>query len=598
MAPSSATERPALRPHNFWAGTLIAGLLLAAFVHGTAEGTVENSIQSLVDHAATLSQTRSPAETLAFLDANDELLSQSSWMQQARLELIRARAHALIGDYETGLQILMGLMEKDLEPPLQLRALELAANLSMELSRFEEAFGYLNQGLIVQEDIDDDGLKSGIFGLAAYWHSQLGDREKGLEYADRTLSLAQASGEIREVCVALEKLGQAQEMAGQLDLAMVSYEAGLEACQKANDPVFTGVMHMLMGRLLHEMGQTSAAEEWLQRGIEKTHESGFAGGAADGIVTYSRLLLDQQRHDEALPLLNAAFDQFLLEDRPQNYSDAYLMLAQIKAHQGDYRQAFENLSRHLQGREEYLGIERAKLIAFQEVQFDARSKEQEIQLLREQARVSALQEVSHRQQQRLQQLAYAMVGFVLVLLLFLLFRVIGERRHFRRLSDHDGLTGLLNHTCFFATSERVLTEAVHNQLDLTLVLADIDLFKQVNDRHGHLVGDQVLRKVAQCFKEAFARHGPVGRIGGEEFAVSLAARTQSDAVALVTDLQQQLKRCRMDGLDQPVTMSFGIAQLRPGETLESLRARADEALYRSKHLGRNQVNIADIPSTE
>lgn len=555
--------------------------------------TDERQLQALVDEAVRLNISQPPQVTLDYLDSIEGELAGATLRQMAQLKLVEARSRALMTDYDPALEILEDLLARDLDPEQRLRTLALAANLAIHIDRFEDGFQYLNQGLVLQESVDDPALKSDIFGLATYWHSQMGDREKGLEYGFRTLDLAQASGDTREICVALEKLGQAKEMLGMHEEALARYQAGLNACQEARDPVFTAALHSLMGRLLFRMERHEEAESWLRQALELNADAGFEDGLMDTMTHYAGLLLAMERHEEARTMLHELLDRIRLGGRPYNLADTHLMLSRISHHSGDYRSAWEHLDEYVRAREKVLDIERARLIAFQEVQFELRNREQEIQLLREQARVSALQETTRRQQRLLQQVAFAMAAFILVLLLVLLMRTLRERRHFRHLSVHDGLTRMLNHTHFFETAKAQTREASERRRGLTLLLADIDHFKQFNDRHGHQAGDEVLRKAARCFREALSQHGIVGRIGGEEFAACLPALDPAKVAELVHQVREALMTCTLPGVEDTITMSFGIARLRASDEFESLRARADAALYQAKHEGRDRIVLAD-----
>jgi diguanylate cyclase (GGDEF)-like protein len=549
--------------------------------------------QRLVDQASRMDVTKPAQETLDFLDSLQNRLNEASPEQRAQLDLIRARAHILTTEYDTALNLLETLMGRELSPRHRLRAYELAANLALHIDRYQIGFEYLNRGMVLQEQVDDPALKSGIFGLAAYWHSQLGDEKKGLEYGQRTMELARETGDLRELCVAYEKLGQAEELNGLFEEALARYQEGLQQCEAAQDPVFVGVMNTLMGRVLFRLGRYAEAEHWMQQGIEKTAESGFEDGVTDSMTRYGELLLELGRGDEARRMLLDVLERTRDGGRPNNRADAQRLLAQMSFQSQDYQKAWEYLSAYLEAREEVFDIERARIIAFQEVEFDMHNQAQELELLREQARVSELQENSMQQQRRFQQIVITMAAFIFVLLLLLLIRTLRDRRHFRHMSAHDGLTGLLNHTHFIDAAKTGIKQASSGGEQLTLVLADVDHFKRFNDRHGHQAGDEVLRKAASRFRDVLAPYGVVGRVGGEEFAAFLSGIAIEDVARKVDEVRAALLDCRLSDVEQTVTMSFGVAQLQPSESFESLRARADAALYQAKNAGRDRMISAD-----
>jgi diguanylate cyclase (GGDEF)-like protein len=153
----------------------------------------------------------------------------------------------------------------------------------------------------------------------------------------------------------------------------------------------------------------------------------------------------------------------------------------------------------------------------------------------------------------------------------------------------DFLTGLMNRRAFFDAGIAACREAGAGK-PLSVILFDIDHFKQVNDQHGHDTGDRVLQGVAA---EAMSGRTIAGRLGGEEFALLLHGDL-TDAVELADELRQSIGRLRF-GPDRgiAITSSFGVAEWELGDTIDQLLRRADVALYEAKRTGRDRVMAAD-----
>lgn len=167
----------------------------------------------------------------------------------------------------------------------------------------------------------------------------------------------------------------------------------------------------------------------------------------------------------------------------------------------------------------------------------------------------------------------------------------------------DPLTGLKNRRGF----ERAVKElALSRQSPFhgaALLLADIDHFKQINDKHGHLLGDKILRAIGQTLQSNIKGRDIAGRPGGDEFAILLQQTPIAGARALAEQIRAAVAAGRIrrtDGKDLPgsVTLSVGVAIGGNGDTLESMQARADAALYVAKRNGRNQVAVNGDPSEE
>ncbi|MCC6223604.1 MAG: sensor domain-containing diguanylate cyclase [Thermoleophilia bacterium] len=170
---------------------------------------------------------------------------------------------------------------------------------------------------------------------------------------------------------------------------------------------------------------------------------------------------------------------------------------------------------------------------------------------------------------------------------------IGNARRFqeaRQLADLDALTGLHNYRYFHETLAREVARAHRYSRHLALVVFDIDDFKAVNDRIGHLAGDSVLAEAAHRVRSVVRGADIACRVGGDEFAVILPEATTADAESLYRRLQAAMANWRPNA--DHLRLSAGIAELEPEDDAVSLFKRADEALYRAKAGGKGQAIAA------
>ncbi|HEY7379817.1 MAG TPA: sensor domain-containing diguanylate cyclase [Gaiella sp.] len=158
-------------------------------------------------------------------------------------------------------------------------------------------------------------------------------------------------------------------------------------------------------------------------------------------------------------------------------------------------------------------------------------------------------------------------------------------REIRQLAVEDGLTGLSNRQTFYDSLSHEVARAHRYGRDLTLIVLDLDDFKQVNDRIGHLAGDSVLAETAARLREAVRSADVACRIGGDEFAVILPESTRIDAEGLFARVVATLRREPLDHAPN-LCLSGGIAELEPDDDAVSLFERADAALYRAKAHGK------------
>lgn len=165
-------------------------------------------------------------------------------------------------------------------------------------------------------------------------------------------------------------------------------------------------------------------------------------------------------------------------------------------------------------------------------------------------------------------------------------------RELENQAQTDFLTGACNRRQLLALAERELLRAERYQTSFALLLLDIDYFKRINDRYGHLVGDLVLQHLVRTLRRLLREVDIIGRLGGEEFLVLLPQTSEAPALEIAERLRQEIAAVAvLPDNDEPVyfTVSIGITAMRTGDSLNAIIRRADEALYRAKAQGRNQV---------
>jgi diguanylate cyclase (GGDEF)-like protein len=160
---------------------------------------------------------------------------------------------------------------------------------------------------------------------------------------------------------------------------------------------------------------------------------------------------------------------------------------------------------------------------------------------------------------------------------------------------YDGLTSLANRRNAYDSLAAMIARARRNESRLSVVMFDLDHFKQINDGYGHAAGDEVLRSVASTLRETVRDTDICARVGGEEFLVLLPDADLPDAKIVAERLRTRLRARHVAAIGSSVTASFGVAELQPADlTAENLLHRADQAMYRAKALGRDRV--ADQPA--
>jgi len=160
--------------------------------------------------------------------------------------------------------------------------------------------------------------------------------------------------------------------------------------------------------------------------------------------------------------------------------------------------------------------------------------------------------------------------------------------------DTDPLTRADSRRRFYETLNAEVARANRYQRPLSLAMFDIDRFKEINDRYGHLIGDHVLQRTGELVNRQLREGAHLARFGGDEFMVVLPEARLADAVRTVERLRQLLAENPFDEAGS-VTFSFGVCEYESGESIDSFIRRADRALYEAKATGRNRVSAGRLP---
>jgi diguanylate cyclase (GGDEF)-like protein len=164
-------------------------------------------------------------------------------------------------------------------------------------------------------------------------------------------------------------------------------------------------------------------------------------------------------------------------------------------------------------------------------------------------------------------------------------------KRLQTLATQDPLTGLHNRRHFQPVAEREMARTLRSGGNSCLIIMDIDFFKPINDNYGHEAGDLVLVAVSRLLRKNLRDADTLARWGGEEFVVLMPDAQGSEAMTMAERIRRAVEACPVSyqGCAIHFTMSFGVTQFKPGDTLNTVIARADQALYQSKAEGRNRI---------
>ena len=503
----------------------------------------------------------------------------------------RLRTVAITGDFKGSLHSLVELLNEDLPSALRIRVYSTAISLASMIEDWPQAYGLLNEAFDQLETGADESAM--LLTAASFLHVLVDERELALELGHRAIVAAEASMNISDQCRTLSNLALLQERDGDLTSALRSRERQIDICTRVDDRLFVGLGKLGFGRLMAMQNRQTDALKWAKEALEEYHSVDYAAGISDAQVAIASSLIALRREpNKAKSLLDEALEYYRQQSSTRDLADTERLRAALAESTGDITGAVKHLKAAIEFAAEAERSVRERRVAYMQVHFDSKLKEQHIALLEAEKSLTELQTAATRRRQLL--LVTLLGGLLAVagLLSILLRRSFLERQHFRWKSEHDGLTHLLNHVEMRKRGEAMLKQTQAAGSALTAIAIDIDMFKQVNDYHGHAAGDAVLRAMGKWIRETVGDRGILARRGGDEFMILLDGDANSASLVL-RDLRKRMHPLSVLGETVRFTISAGVCQTEPSvTTLEQLLHQADQALYQAKGEGRDRSVIA------
>jgi diguanylate cyclase (GGDEF)-like protein len=557
--------------------------------------------------------------------------SPATFPLDAQALLASARAALTTGDHRAGLELAQRAREAAAgrEDESLAEALTLEGQHLWRLGRFEDAVVAARDAMQLWQQLGEPAGHADALCLLAVGYTELGLHEEGLKCATAAFELARANGLPRQTTLALNRIGVCHERLGDpaqgerfllqsLSRAREDRDFGDTLSALNNLTANTlGAYHLYDRRgesegahqallrarqyggqavamarrdgnvyavivtqgnlaevlaIAHEFGQ---AEALLQSSIDEAHQHGFRAVEMRSRHNLGELRLLQGRHEEALQVLHEVLDELRRGDHETT---------RMRVHSALYR-AYKALGRFepaLAHCEAYYEIEMQRSA----LQAQAQARLMVNRLDMEQALLMADRALMDAARQRVKASELEAEKRVL--------EARSEALH--RDAHEDPLTGLHNRRRVDAELPLLVQQAREQGHPLHIAVLDVDWFKQVNDQFGHSVGDAVLREVAQVLQDRLRARDLAARLGGEEFLVVLVDATPQIALEVCERLRAAVQQHDWHELAEglQVTVSIGVADAGGDADPMVVLQRADEALYRAKNEGRNQVRAAGV----
>jgi diguanylate cyclase (GGDEF)-like protein len=545
-----------------WAHCLLAAILLAP-----AGVVAADSPESLAAHAQTLSGR---AQVDAF-----NAVAKAYWgaSSDKTLEYAgRALAQARTLDYPAG----------------EAAALRNEGIALWYRESYAPALDHVLQAQAIYEKLGDDAGIAGCLSTAGTIYLNLDQFDGAFASYKRALALAERTGDQNRIGIVLSNLGTTSLGMQKPEQALEYFQRALPIVEKNSDELSQLTTLGNIGGAQRRLGRLDEALATNARIIALAEKNDSKVRLSDALSDTGQILLLQKRYDEAAPYLARAVEVAKAAGLKRNEREAELQWTKLNEAKGDYKSALEHFYRQDALRGDIFTEENARVTAELQQKYEAEKRERELE--KRQLELVA----QHNQRNFL--IAVSLLVLVIAIANYGRFR--GKRREAElldKLARTDALTGLANRRAIMDSIGREMQRVARGAAPFCVVLADVDHFKQVNDRYGHDTGDIVLKQVAAAIRAAAREADDTARWGGEEFLVLLPATTAAEAQASAERMRTRVRALAVEANGQTlqVTASFGVSALRAGEAVDACVKRADEALYRAKREGRDRVVVGE-----
>jgi len=580
----------------FRPGALGRILLLAACVlpgayasaaHAAAPDKGEDAVQML-DRADKI-KTSNHDEFMRLLSRLDQRVNDLSPAEQWRLRYLDAWETAYEGRYDEARPQLSEIINVSGDATLKVRATATLVNILGISRNYEDAFTRLSLLVDQLPTIQDSEARYQALGEAAQFLTRAGQYELATGYAQQILDDA---GLRNRACQGMYFKLHALYRDGKIKGNDAAFDHGIDTCMESGQELFANAMRSDRADYAIKQGHPEDAAVLLQSHYDEVRSYHYPALIATFDTLLAQAYWQQGDMAQARHYANATLDDTEHDQYTESRSLAYQVLYNVENRLGNIRGALAYHEKYMDADKGYLDDVTARALAYQAVRQQLLANKMQVDALNKQNQILQLQRRLDRKDMETSRLYIALLLTVVASIAFWLLRIKRSQLRFKRLATRDGLTGVHSRQHLVDEATAALRTAVRTTRDACFVLLDLDHFKSVNDTHGHVTGDLVLKRAVAACQHHLRRHDLFGRLGGEEFAIYMPDCSASQARERAERIRQAIAAAPLWGETRHVliTASFGVASTdRSGYELRQLMIDADSALYQAKRDGRNRV---------
>jgi diguanylate cyclase (GGDEF)-like protein len=529
-----------------------------------------------------------------------------SLLQLSTIYAHQGNAQAIIDQSKQAIALAKQLKDKKSEADLLIDS----GSAYGELGDIKEDIRHQFAAKALYENINDqEGIAATLNNIAG-GYAGMGNHEKFLEYQNKSLAIGRQQNLYEIIALSLLNLGQHYaEIENNNIIALDYFMQALDILEdhSRKPAIYYAFSLSAIASSHFHIDDFEMAEYYNEQLKQMAKINGFEKSQVEAMLMDANLYLEKQQLQLAHQSLDKAEQ---LADKLQmeaEKTEIYQIRTDIHVQQEHFQEALHYHKMYTERRMDELEDENRRQILVSQAWFDSQEKQKTLDQLQRQKAEQNLKLKEQLYTERTLSAGILAATFIVLILLILIYQAKKSRlsavEKSRFLSKavakaekdarQDALTGLLNRRGFMELLEHEHLQMKYQHNQLTLILADIDHFKIINDKYGHECGDKALKKVADFLKHNIRDGDHISRWGGEEFLIMMP-NTDSEAATHLTErirkrLSETIFGCTPHQIT--LTMTFGVSQCTTYETVKHCISRADNALYRGKASGRNTVTV-------
>ncbi len=547
---------------------------------------------SLMDYLVTVERIRksNPDQFDKMLDKVSDLEKSRSTEERCFYKFLRYYQEGHLGDYNNTIEKLDLLAAQCKGVDNQLRIKKFLANMQMIKGDFKQAISNLNTAIELTNSTNDNYLKSQVFNVAAISYRLMHQDSLSIKYAD---ILINSNLNPEDLCLGQFNKYRVLMRQGKALKFEENIKEAIDNCYLSKNTIASLFLQFDWYRYtIRNQSEANNAAVNLKLLNDEVSETGFKNIQVYYQALLSRILLQAGDNEAANVFAIKAIQNNLSIGESEQLLMALEVLIDISIQQGNFKQAYEYTQQKSRTENKTYERKLATQVAYYRVLHENLAQELEIEQLNRNNQLLSLENLLANETSKKQKLMMLLVLSLLILLGLWTYKIKRKHDYFKEVAEIDHLTQVFTRKAFEEHMKAMLAASKIKQEPVNLAIMDLDHFKNVNDQHGHLVGDWVLKAVIKTCEQVADQDIMIARLGGEEFALVCPGISLLHMMDLIDKLRIAIEQmdCTESGSSINITASFGVTNTElSGARTSMLLTHADLALFEAKNNGRNQV---------